>query len=76
MKKINILLWRGDDLSNNQCLCGHEKFKKFWEKKNCQTEVVNFQNCFEKFQNSLAIFEQSSHFCTWKMQNLESRHQN
>ena len=50
--------------------------KKFWDKKNCQNEVVNFQNYFEKSQHSLAIFEQSSHFWTWKMQNLESRHQN
>ena len=50
--------------------------KKFWDKKKCQNEVVNFQNYFEKSQHSLAIFEQSSHFWTWKMQNLESRHQN
>ena len=54
-----------------------EKIQKNSEtKKNCQKEVVNFQNYFEKSQHSLAIFEQSSHFWTWKMQNLESRHQN
>ena len=50
--------------------------KRFWDKKNCQNEVVNFQNYFEKSQHSLAIFEQYSHFWTWKMQNLESRHHN
>ena len=54
-----------------------EKIQKNSEtKKNCQNEVVKFQNYFEKSQHSLAIFEQSSHFWTWKMQNLESRHQN
>ena len=51
--------------------------KKFLrQKKNCQTEVVNFQNYFEKSKNSLPIFEQFSHFWTRKMQNLESRQQN
>ena len=31
MKKINILLGRGDDSANNQCLCRHEKFKSYRE---------------------------------------------
>ena len=30
---------------------------------------------FEKSKSLFAFFAQSGHFCTWKMQNLESRHQ-
>ena len=45
-------------------------------KKIVKLKLLIFKIVLKKSQNSLAIFEQSSHFWTWKMQNLESRHQN
>ena len=36
MKKINILLGRGYDSANNQCLSRHEKFKFY-----CEDEWAN-----------------------------------
>ena len=46
--------------------------------KTCQTDVVNFFKFLflEKSKTLIAIFEQSGHFWTWKVQNLKSRHQN
>ena len=49
--------------------------ENLWEK-TCQIDVVNFFKflCLEKFKTLMAIFEQSGHFWTWKIENLKSKH--